>query len=324
MSSTGGCGGLPPPTTSATAARVQLLHRRSNSVGCSRSLSLLMAACGDILSQQQRAEQLVGMMGERPAPLPVSVVDRCLWSMAEPNLDMAGAFAAPPVDHPATVAEPMDETVHLKRQREARHGSESERDSAEEGGDAIGAAARPAAAIERSCKRRARGREAELTSRGSAPLLTPAVLLLPGGSPPRPDDPAASSPIELAGSACPSLPPAAACSTAATPGAAQHGGALGVNKQAPGSPPVNAAPCSGRSGDPTPSGLAGDHSEGTWSTPGGKAARRKARKLAARRPIVQPAAGTCLFRPVDRTASFLASSREAIARELAATSGVSQ
>lgn len=91
MSSTGGGCGLPPPTTSATAARVQLRHRRSNSVGCSRSLSLLMAACGDILSQQQRAEQLVGMMGERPAPLPVSVVDRCLWSMAEPNLDLGCA-----------------------------------------------------------------------------------------------------------------------------------------------------------------------------------------------------------------------------------------
>lgn len=305
-----------------------------------------MTSCGSILQQQLRAQQLVACLGDPPAPPPMPATCQ---QHAEPTQDLAPPHMAPalpggagaqnygqaPLPQPPT--EPMDEALCAKRLREPSDGLDSDRAPSDEERDAMEAAPRRAAAIAPSSKRRARGGEA-VTSRGRAALPAPAPLLLAvapaTGAPPPPPClgestlPAAPSPGSAVVSASPPLQPLApsfaAAAFSSAQAAAQDGGAQEVNKLPPGSALAHAAACGGRSGGPTPSKLPGEDEEGQWVTQRSKAAKRKARKVAARRPITLPAAGTCLFRPADRATSFLATSREVIARELAATPGVSQ
>lgn len=323
-------GSLPPPSTSAPAARAHLLHRRTNSYSCPRSLDRLMASCGTILQQQERAQQIVGMLGGKPVFL--RLPERAPAARnAEPTQDAQDATGVAPraPDGPRacpgvldsaraaltadsegdaaaasctttrpTQEEPMDETALLKRPREASDGSDDER-PANGGADDTGEAAIP-----RTLKRRAG--EAGATSRAHVTPVAPPALALLGP---------ASVAAEAAASPSEPLPHGVAAPTSS----AQDGGAHDTNGRAGGALAVNVAAGGGSSGAPTPPAPAAE-----WTLQQSKAGRRKARKLAARRPFTQPAAGTCLFRPTDRAASFLTASREVIARELAATPGVSQ
>lgn len=323
-------GSLPPPSTSAPAARAHLLHRRTNSYSCPRSLDRLMASCGTILQQQERAQQIVGMLQGKPVFL--RLPERAPAARnAEPTQDAAGvtprapdgprecagvldsaraaltansegdAAAASCTTTRPTQEEPMDETALLKRPREASDGSDDER-PANGGADDT-----EEAAIPRTLKRRAG--EAGATSRAHVTPVAPPALALLG--------PASVAAEAAASSSEP--PPHGAPGVAAPTSSAQDGGAHDTNGRAGGALAVNVAAGGGSSGAPTPPAPAAE-----WTLQQSKAGRRKARKLAARRPFTQPAAGTCLFRPADRTASFLTISRETIARHLAATPGVSQ
>lgn len=362
-------GSLPPPSTSASAARVHLLHRRTNSYGCPRSLDRLMASCGTILQQQERAQQIVAMLDGRPVFLiparapaarnaeptqdAASAVPRAVPAPRECAgvLNSAQAPLAPNSEEDATAAscttstrptqvEPMDATglPNAKRPRDTSDSSDDERTANDGADDAR------EAAIARTHKRRAG--ETVATSATSRVHVTPAAqaqpaLLQPATAAAEVAE-AAASPRELSGAPSTGAPsratapptrnfsvvvapaPAAPPSSplvATAPRTAQDGGAHDASGQAGGAAPVNVAAGDGLSGAPTPPALA---AEGQWTLQQSKAGRRKARKLTAQRPTTQPAAGTCLFRPVDRTASFLTISREAIARHLAATPGVSQ
>lgn len=333
-------GSLPPPSTSASAARAHVLHRRTNSYSCPRSLARLMASCGTILQQQERAQQIVGMLEGKPVFLRLPVRAPAARN-AEPTQDAAGvaprapagprecAGALDPARVPLTPnseddaaatsytttqptqVERMDETALLKRPRDASDGSDDEH-PANDGADDT-----REAAISRTHKRRAG--EAGATSRAH---VTPVALL-----------PAPLGPTSAVADATPSLsetPPHGAPPSSGAPStaplaaaprttAAQDGGTHDTNGPAGGALAVNLAAGGGLSVAPTPPTL-----DAEWTLQQSKAARRKAKKLAARRPLTQPAAGTCLFRPADRTACFLTISREAIARHLAAIPGVSQ
>lgn len=286
-----------------------------------------MASYKDILQQQQRAQQLVGMLQGKPASVLVA-------HHAEPTQVTADVCAAtpPPMcvgavnysqENPAaTMEEPMDETALLKRPRDVSDGSDDERGA----NDAMPKENGRVAAIARSYKRR--GRLGEAVDASRAHVTTAAILApLPSDDMDCPDElPPASAPPP-SGATSHRASAFASSTTAAAfpadPADAQDGGTQD-NKQPSGPFPMETATCGGSSGDSSASELYPGHREGQWTIQQSKAVRRKARKLAARRPIAQPAAGTCLFRPTDRAASFLTASREVIARELAATPGVSQ
>lgn len=352
-----------PLTTTFVPAEVRrqvTRHRRTSSIDCARSLELLLAGCSDILASHARATELLQARGRRPLPLG-AVSSTTTPSLVTSGDHCAGVEAQhSPLNADADdQVVSMDSAPPKKRGRDPADGSGEEQEYAEDTAGDIstvdpGTAADARAPIPKRRNqtsdapqgvkmsqaaqigktRKARSRSHVSSPAHYRPLATSTgQVAMAASARELPQRPAASSNgapatspsgaelanelVRFARRAAELRDRAAAASALL---AEEEDGDAAQCVVTPMDFAATGVPTEGRpNAEPS-----SDDVEGQWTQKISKAHRRKARKLAATRPIHQPAVGTCLFRPTDRSASFLAVSREAVARELAAVAGVSQ
>lgn len=335
-----------------------MLHRRSSSVGCSRSLARLLATCDDILQRQQHAQQMVEAYEGGNVPLPLFEPAAATQHNA-PALDMDVVRNVPlpespecvSVTVPAALPESDDEEAMdtLGRPRKRGHDCDSaevgtctdeDGDSLPEEGEAamlVSSSQTAAVAASKGAgrpprKMQALPRQGEATSppdvTDGPPSADPLLLAAANRPNARHDAPGCSGGLPLAptgarGATIAGAAPQLAALAAAAAKEAQDGRAQPADPAATAGGRRN----TGNAARPLPSTppppeAAGNKAANPWTTKLSRNARRRALRGAAVQPTSRAIAGTALFRPADRAASYLAAPREAIARQLSATEGV--